>query len=345
MNETGPAPAAPDDPGRVTFFVDDVVYCVVGFDLAGVQSKFVSRIDPDIFGSTADTLVRRLERGKLGERGAVLLRMAYLHALETALALTFAAVQAPSAVPAWLRLYRILDIQSLASKALTARPIDGGWVRKLSGCREIAAQLMGRMPDPLTASSGALIPRSACIDGFARALRHMSEEFLDEPTRQEYNDLKHGFRVSPGGFRLAIREECGELDTPKARPAVLLADSAFGSSSWALERVSGEKHLLRYVEVSRNWDPAATAQKMQVVAAWIANVKSGLAVAAGATGPDVKWVWFADPAAYETPWVPQQPTRSMSWRSGEFAFADPPSRDALAEEHRRAREAAERRGS
>jgi hypothetical protein len=334
--KTGDARGAVDsDPTRCIFHVDDEVFCVLGYDVDDVQDSFMRRIDPEFFAATTETLARRFRHRRSRKHVAMLIRLSYLHALETALAMTFALVQAPAAMPAWLRLYRMDDLEALARKVGERRPVKSAWNRVVASWSDIAGIVLNFMPDPLVAASGLEMSRATCIAGFAESLGLMSTEFLDKSTRDEYNDLKHGFRVSAGGFRFAVQSESASGGPGTSRPASVLADAEFGSTSIGVERIQGHKHLLRYAELGRSWDPEQILRRMQIVSAWIGCVKAGLESASCGGLAKCTWSWFADPVAYREPWVSNQPMRAMEWRVGSFEFTHAPSRSDLSDEHRR----------
>jgi hypothetical protein len=342
MKPNATSPEMSEEPTEVIFHIDDKIYQIVGFDLEAVQSMTLEGVDPDYFASTAKTLLRWLGREQGRQHAAIQLRLSYLHGLETAMALTFAALQAPGAVPAWLRLYRVSDLDRLTTKVSRGSEIKCGWVQTIASWRGVAELLLQSMPPISMTSAGVEVARDQVIDGYADALSNMAREFLSKPTREEYNDLKHGFRISRGGFSFAISSS-GTNDDGSTSSADLLAHSEFGSTSATVETIAGQAHLLRYAEQSRNWDPVLIANRLQVVAGWIACVKAALMARVCAGKTQVRWSYFADREAYVTPWLESQPMREMTWRVGQFSWEHPPTRSDLKHRYEQQKEVASRR--
>lgn len=318
-----------DTPEELVFHIDEAIYQIVGFDLRSIQSMLVEGIDPDYFAITATTLLRWLGRERSRQHAAIQLRLSYLHALESALALTFASLQAPGAVPAWLRMYRVSDLDNLTAKICRGREIKRGWAQPISSWRDVAEVLLQSMPPISITSTGSEVTRGQVIVWYADALANMARDFLSQSTREEYNDLKHGFRVSRGGFRLAISTSDDASADDSVKPAELLAESEFGSTSATVEKIDGNSHLLRYAERSRNWDPILIANRLQLTSAWIACVKAALVARTRTRVEQVRWSYFADQAAYVAPWVESHGMKDMIWRIGEFRYENPPTRDDL----------------
>ena len=118
---------------------------------------------------------------------------------------------------------------------------------------------------------------------FARFWSRLAGEFLNEKARAEYNSIKHGLRVNPGGFYLAIgREESPGVPAP-AEAMRSMGGSPYGSTFFEIERVGAGKRSphIRARSVSVNWSATGLCGRLALISSSITNIVGALRCAMG----------------------------------------------------------------
>src|SRR5262249_12343163 len=110
---------------------------------------------------------------------------------------------------------------------------------------------------------------------FSGLWRDFAHDFLNENHSNEYNSVKHGFRVRAGGFGLAvgIASVPGVPAPPESMQA--LGGSDFGTSYFIAEPIPKGDRKTRHFGVRRhaqNWSPYAMAAGLQLIGMSINNV-------------------------------------------------------------------------
>src|SRR5690606_7763468 len=95
------------------------------------------------------------------------------------------------------------------------------------------------------------------------------------------NDIKHGFRISPGGFTLAFREEKSPGVEDPDKPWHSLGGSKYGSSVPKVTASPFQSHHLGIETISRNWDPSQMAERIGVLSNWLTCLKSSVQLEIG----------------------------------------------------------------
>jgi len=129
----------------------------------------------------------------------------------------------------------------------------------------------------------------------------VADEFLSEAFRAEYNSLKHGFRVMPGGFSASIGppKSAGEPPSPP-KDMQSLGSSEFGTFFLKAAPIDGApKHHRALSTQLRNWDPQALMADLHLIACSLTNVIACLRVLSGFSPQELK---FSFPNA-EAPFV------------------------------------------
>lgn len=191
------------------FFVENEPYCLWSYQSITERTlRFLYNINPSYFEYQADTNLKKLNTKKYEQQAALAIRTAYSHGLETLFSLLCAAVQSPHCVPGWLllcsntQLYRLVEkIDSRQQVYSLLNPDRLNW-QKLS--LEIHKPLI--LKDKKEEKS--------IKKHFGELWSRWAADFLGETFRKEYNSIKHGFRVTAGGFSLSIG---GEI-TPGVHP-------------------------------------------------------------------------------------------------------------------------------
>ncbi len=285
-------------------------YCLWDVDVEERNRHFLAGLDPGYF----DFFVRSVSGCEQGEenaqRIAISLRLAYYHATETLFSLIGALLQAPRCVYAWLakcqpgNLRTLVEGISAGSKGLLlqVKLPELSWDRIARGVHICSSA------DPAKAKrTGEL---------FGRFWSMLGWEFLRDEHLKEYNSIKHGFRVRPGGFSLAVGLE-KEYGVPApAEEMQSLGGSEFGSTFYVLERIAGESSKNRSYRSRRssvNWSLEGTALALQITSMSIGNVLSALRILNGTPPGAIRFTRPVEDDDFERPWREMPDTSSLTF--------------------------------
>ena len=277
------------------FAVDSRAWCVWGTDLEEENTTFLKGLDPAYFDYLARTHGAALE-GDSPQMAALALRIGYSHGLEALFALLGATIQAPDSVVAWLQLYRNDELTSI--------------VRKVSECKAIPSKLVLPTTSWNAVASAVHQPiagdeekREGIARGFGQLWQRMAQDFLDAQFTHEYNSIKHGLRVRPGGFGLSVgmQESFGTPAKPEAMKP--LGKGKFGSSFYFTESILKRRSHLRLRHSSRNWEPVNLAHGLALISMSMANTNSFLQLLNGENPETLSFAWPDDLRAFEEPWL------------------------------------------
>jgi hypothetical protein len=274
------------------FLVDERPYCMWGWDLPAENLRFLDGLDPKYFNHVSDLHAAALDSDGR-QYAALALRLAYSQALETFFALLGAALQAPQCAVGWMLAYTNFELRNVVQKLSDGAPLKGpvtfsGDWDHLS--REIHLfELDDRREDRRIKSVFAILWKTFAFD------------FLDERFSDEYNSMKHGLRVRPGGFWLTIGGELedGGTDAPSA---VIDSRSEYGSRFFRVRSLAHKRTNFSAVEAARNWDPVALAVRIELLSVSIGNVISYLKVKGGTTEEAVQFNWPIDDGTIDLVW-------------------------------------------
>lgn len=227
-----------------------------------------------------------------GQQAATALRTTYEHALEIFISLLGAAIQAPDCVFGWLSRYKPGDLRLI--------------VRGIMGSKSLHVRLPGQLT---WQSLSSIVHRSLVLidktkeaeikTRFASFWECLARNYLDNDQGKEYNCIKHGLRIQPGGFRLAfgLQERPG-VPAPKERMQQI-GGSKFGSTTLILERIGKNKLDYRVREYSRNWDLASFVGHVRIISMSINNVISFLRICNGQEPAKLQFFWPEDLADFD----------------------------------------------
>jgi hypothetical protein len=140
-------------------------------------------------------------------------------------------------------------------------------------------------------------------EGFATLWRRFASDFLDPMFREEFNSIKHGFRIHPGGFSVAI----GAENEPGVRAPIarmkLLGKSDFGSSFLSKEKIGDLSHHIRFIRKHRNWNPEDMIWGINLISISIGNIISTMKILNGTSAEQVMYSWPQDPKSLQEPWL------------------------------------------
>lgn len=258
------------------FAVDERPLCAWGWDLPTRNREFVRSLDPEYFPFVARSLYPALADPQHEKRAAVVIRTTYGHALETFLALLFAAMQAPDCVPGWLAKYEMWQLRSLCMKVSKDQPFLSRFPLEAPTWEGVAGAIFG------IALTG---PHAQIAESHGRLWRRFAQELLDDAVWSEYNSVKHGLRLTAGGFTLQMGWE-----TEPGVPAPLdkmhvLGSSKYGALFLLPETLGKSKHHFRMRSLSRNWVPENHFHGIELLSRSMTCVQSRILLEAG-VGPD-----------------------------------------------------------
>lgn len=258
-----------EGPLGYVFAVADDTFCCWEYDHGQRALEFLNGIDCDYFGAVAGMLAEHLPSTSVGVAASIALRATYQQGIEALMSLLGAIVQAPHAVPAWIATSTTRGLREVVTRLSEGRALltQEGWSRltfdDLSGQIHRYAWV-DESGDDSTAAR------------FGRFWRRLASEMLDDIQRAEYSALKHGNRVSAGGFHLAIgsEERPGLAAPPEAMRS--LGGSRFGSTFFVTEKIGTTKWHIRTRRTSVNWSAEALVQRLALVSMSIANSTAAL---------------------------------------------------------------------
>jgi len=292
-------------PSGYVFAVAGRPYCCWDYDHVERGLEFLDGFDTEYFEMVAGLCLQDFEAPDDQLRASVLLRTTYHQAVETLLSLLGAALQAPLAIPAWFTLCSTGDLTSLAASLRDGRSVLTWSGAQRVSFHELSERVHGMAwPDEDGEDSTAA--------RFGKFWRGLSGELLDESARAEYNALKHGNRVRPGGFTLAIglEETPGVAAPPEAMRS--LGGSQFGSTFFTSERVGSSKEHIRAHRRSVNWSPEVLAKRLVLISMSLKNVVGSLRCALGIDPSTVEFVRPVPLDVFEEVWMLGPSVRSSS---------------------------------
>jgi len=263
------------------FVVNNEPYCLWGLDLPERSREFLNGVDPGYF-----EFIHRLYVDASDEkRASVALRLALHHALETFYSFMGAYIQAPECAYAWIGKCSTQDLRGLLEKIN-------------SGAKDIFTELK---LERVTWNAVATLIFSSYVPGtdrqtetikrFSSLWSRMSRDFLDQTSIDEYNSLKHGFRVNSGGFTFAAGTEKQYGVAADDKDMTVLGHSDLGAKFFKISQLWPEKksRSVRSVRTNVNWSIENISMSLQLIGMSINNVVSALKIANGFSAAECKF--------------------------------------------------------
>lgn len=276
------------------FLVNEEPFCLWDFDLRKRNNEFLKGLDADYFDYCLKAHVDTEDE----QRSSVALRITFHHALETLFSLVGAYVQAPDCAYAWLAKCSTSDLRAFISRVgsgssdiftkLNISPVSWNTV----------AEAIFQTYMPGTEKQGRT------VECFSNTWRWLAHEFQDQNHIDEYNSLKHGFRVQGGGFALAVGIEPSYGIPPPEDKMHLLGKSDFGTSFLRLESLGTDRknRSIRARRTSVNWSIERVILSLQLVHMSLNNVISALRIINGWKASECKFLRPENDEDFETPW-------------------------------------------
>lgn len=276
------------------FAVNDEPFCLWEFDLPARTRAFLDGIDPDYF-----SYVLEAHTGTEDEKRAlVAIRLSLHHAIEALFSLLGSFVQAPDCPYAWIAKCSNSELREFAERVNRK---DSTLISKLRigsmGWTSIANAVFSTyLPGTQR--------QTDTIECFARLWGALTGELIDQANVEEYNAMKHGFRIRPGGFALAVGIESAYGVAPSESDMKTMGHSDFGASFLKIEAI-GPNRASRHIrsrQTSVNWSLERVVLLKQLVYMSINNVVSALKVVNGYAASTCRFLRPENDSDFEKPW-------------------------------------------
>jgi hypothetical protein len=279
----------------VRFAIDSRPFCVWDVDHASRSTEFLRTVDPNYFTYLARLHIKEMECNDRHE-AALGLRIAYSHGLETLFAFLCACIQAPDCVFGWLSKYRTEELYSVVDAISKGRSV----LSKLN-LQPVTWEGLGLM-----IHAGLKMPdkekETQVKAGFGRLWRRFARDFLDKGSQTEYNSMKHGLRVGPGGLTIAAGEETAPgIPCPPEKMAVV-GSSEFGSTFLVLAPLPDSKTNFRLIRRFPNWCPSNLFFGLNFISMSLKNVVRWLRVQLREDCQAIPIYSPSDLSMFEGPW-------------------------------------------
>lgn len=283
------------------FVVYDEPYCIWDLDLAQKNLDFIESMRPEYFKNVALHNVKHLE-DKEKNLAALSIRLAYFHGMETFFSLICATLQAPECVVGWLQKYPPGSLQKMVKDINNGRDI-----KTKKGPHQFSWEYLSN-----TFNSFELEDKEKEQEikvKFGKFWKSLATEFVDEKLISEYNNIKHGLRIEPGGFHMAIGQEKEFGVPPPPDEFIPMGGNEFGSSFFVREDIcqKGVQNGKCHFQIKKhnvNWDPTIIGIRVILLSKSIQNVLSFLKMVNGVKPETAKFSWPSDLSAFEEAWKP-----------------------------------------
>ncbi|MEJ7700069.1 MAG: hypothetical protein WKF71_10550 [Pyrinomonadaceae bacterium] len=269
---------------RIPFVVDEQPYCLWDREVSAKNLDLLNRIDPDYFNYLAVVNYNLLKNNetekKVKQHAAISLRTSYSHGLEAFFALIGAAIQAPDCVLGWLLKYQNSDLLKIVKKINSHEFLYTNIQNSPISWKIVSDFIFS----PFSASEDEHLKLN--IEKFSDIWSYFADDFTNQNFIDEYNAIKHGFRVQIGGFFVAIDN--------------IKSGNEFGSSYFQQEKI--DKHNFLIHEQSRNWQPENYYHALHLISDSIRNIITFLKGFNGSDTNDLKYVFLKDLDLFSKPW-------------------------------------------
>lgn len=266
---------------NIIYAIGDEPYCLWESGINDAAAMFLSSIDHDYFHYIAERSGVDLEDQDKGMRAAASLRLALFHGGETLFLLIGALLQAPRCPQAWIGQCSAGDLRRVIDRINAGQPflLQNPRIRNMSWLA-VSTEVLSRCPQDTPGLA-------ATIESFAKFWQRLALNHTDQPTIDEYNSLKHGFRVSHGGFEVKIGTHAAGSVPPTQEEMHSLGSSKWGAAFSVIKRFDSDvvksrsRHL---IHTAVNWDANAVTQSLHLVADSIRNIATYLSLSLGREG-------------------------------------------------------------
>jgi hypothetical protein len=224
---------------------------------------------------------------------AVKLRTSYSHALETLFSLLIATIQSPTCPYAWVRLYSPWQLRDIVNRINQFNEFPNYWNEKLITWEWLSSIVHRNLVLSDKEKNSEIVKK------FGFFWQRLARELINDDFTHEYNSIKHGFRIKPGGFSFAFGKQDSRGVKAKPENMHLLGRSEFGSSFLSYKEI-GEKNY-QFFRKFRNWNPEAMLCSLRLISFSISNVVSNLMILGGKNPENIKFTWPTHLESFDKP--------------------------------------------
>ena len=282
------------------FAVSDVPYCVWDPELRRTNLEFIKGIDPAYYEYIA-AINKGALQGDGSQYAAMAIRIAYCHGLETLFSLLCACIQAPDCIIGWLQKYTLKQLRDLVKNIVNYQtPIFCKF-----NLQSVTLEELSNLINDFNLQKED--KKQQLKESFTTLWRRFAKDFLDDKLIAEYNNIKHGFRVRPGGFNVLVGPEDVPGVPPPPEKMSYLRGSDFGSSFFKSEGIGneidkGNPTHFRLKRHSLNWDPKCLIHGLNLISLSLNNILAFLKSVNGADTESIKLLYPQDESYFEAPW-------------------------------------------
>ncbi|KGK98542.1 hypothetical protein LI82_06605 [Methanococcoides methylutens] len=292
------------------FVVYDEPYCIWDVDLAQVNLEFIESMKPEYFENVVQNNLELLESEEKN-LAAISIRLTYFHAMETFFSLLCATLQASNCVVAWLQKYPPGSLQKMVKDIGDGKEIMTGLGKQQLSWEDLSNTLNSFVLEDKDKETKVKTK-------FTKLWRILADDFTNETLVSEYNNLKHGFRIRPGGFHLSMATENIHGVSPPPEDFKSMGRSEFGTSFFMRENICQKgvphgKHHFKLKKHNVNWDPNTIGMRVILLRYSIQNILSFLRIVNGIKPDTVKFSWPSDLELFEKAFAFQGGVFHMSY--------------------------------
>jgi hypothetical protein len=263
---------------NIVYAICDEPYCLWEKDITNAATTFIKSIDFEYFRYIADRSSADLGNSELGMRAATSMRLALFHGGETLFLLIGALLQGHRCPHAWVGQCSTGDLRTIIERINAGQSLlsQNYRIRNLSWL-SISKEILTQCPPDADGLENT-------IHSFAKfwellALNHTDQIYVDE-----YNSLKHGFRVAPGGFEIMMGIHPSTSMPPPDQEMKSLGSSKWGATFRVIKKFENDTKGSRSkqsFQTAVNWNAEAVAFSLRLVADSIINITTHLGILNG----------------------------------------------------------------
>lgn len=288
------------------FVIFNRAVCVWDMNMRQLNTDYIKSIDFEYFRFIAEQNLQLINNPESDKKeklyASINLRNSYSMGLETMFALIGALLQAPDCVVGWMMKYKISELHSLVKTIHSYLPIKTKFSKvKLQGWESIMRIIFGYFPKNVEQNIDEI------ISNYAQTIASFASEYSSQKFNNEYNSIKHGFRIRAGGFKLALKlasKDGKEIENSKW---ISLLDSEFGTSFYFEEKLKDSSNNIRIKNLSINWQPENFYNALYLISYIIENIKTFLCLVHKIDGVS-KQYRYIDNEHYSSAWQNMQGT-------------------------------------
>ena len=277
------------------FLVNENVYCLWDYDIRKKTLEFLDSLNPEYFEYLADTIGPDAV-DEDNQSASIAIRLAYSQALETFFTLLGACIQGPYCTPAWVNTYWPSELRELVRNISEREYVDSILRKKHLSWKIITNFIFTWL------ALDDQEKETQIKENFSKIWARFASDYLDENFNHEYNAIKHGLRIKPGGFYLAFgREDKPGVPAPKERMQQI-GSSKYGSSFFVVERHRKKSHHIKLKRQHMNWNPEDFAWGLHILSMSIQNVISAIKILNDIPATEVRFSWPREEDTFSEPW-------------------------------------------